>query len=83
MAIENELRRTPTPTKARRSPGRSPARRWLATTRRFLSRRRSSVRARVLRAFVDIGKAVDARTAYVRTKDFYRASGQDWTKHLG
>jgi len=40
------------------------------------------LRARVAAAFAKIASAVDARTAYARTKDFYRSSGAAWTRSL-
>jgi hypothetical protein len=43
---------------------------------------RLTARARVAAAFAKIASAVDARTAYRRTKDFYCSSGAAWTTSL-
>jgi len=55
-----------------------------ATLVRFPHQRRrgSSLRSQVAAAFKNIGKGVDAKIAYERTKDFYRSSGADWTRGL-
>jgi len=43
---------------------------------------RLTLRSRVAAAFAKIAIAVDARTAYARTKDFYRSSGAAWIRSL-
>ena len=40
------------------------------------------LRARVAAAFRKMAGAVDARTAYRKTKEFYRSSGAAWTRCL-
>jgi hypothetical protein len=52
--------------------------------RRFRVRRRPrvSLRDRTLAAFCKIGHGLDKKNAFGRTKDFYRASGADWTRNL-
>ena len=41
-----------------------------------------SIRNRVLAAFRDIGHGVNENTAFALTKDFYRRSGNAWTRNL-
>jgi len=41
-----------------------------------------TLRLRVAAAFARIAGAVDARTAFRKTKDFYRSSGAAWTHSL-
>jgi len=43
---------------------------------------RLTLRGRVAAAFARIAGAVDARTAFRKTKDFYRSSGAAWTHFL-
>ena len=43
---------------------------------------RLTLRARVAAAFAKIARAVDARTAHAKTKDFYRSGGAAWTRAL-
>jgi hypothetical protein len=84
MATRKAAQSTPALRKTRRAPRNSLIQRWHDTARRLLPRRRLSVRVRVLLAFRKIGKeSVDAKTAYERTKDFYRATGHPWTRGLG
>lgn len=53
--------------------------------RRAPSRERpvSGRRAGLLAAFQDLGRAEDEKTAYPRTKDWYRCGGAEWTRSLG
>ena len=83
MATRKAAQSTPALRNTRRAPRHSLTQRWHDTARRFSSRRRLSVRVRVLAAFRNIGNGVDAKTAYERTKDFYRATGHPWTRGLG
>lgn len=83
MATTKAAQSTRALRKTRRTPRNSPPQRWHDTARWLLPRRRLSVRVRVLSAFRKIGKGVDAKTAYERTKDFYRATGHPWTRGLG
>ena len=83
MATRKAAQSTPALRKTRRAPRNSLTQRWHDTARRLLPRRRLSVRVRALLGFRKIGKGVDAKTAFERTKDFYRATGHPWTRGLG
>ncbi len=83
MATREAAQSTPALRKTRRTPRNSLTQRWRDTAPWMLPRRHLSVRVRVLSAFRKIGKGVDAKTAYERTKDFYRATGHPWTRGLG
>jgi hypothetical protein len=83
MATTEAAQSTRALRKTRPAPRNSPTQRWHGTARWLLPRRRLSIRVRVLSAFRKIGKGVDAKTAYERTKDFYRATGYPWTRGLG
>jgi len=82
MAIIQAQQSTPALRRTWQAPGNSLTRRWFRTARWLSLRRHSNVRARVLSAFRNIGKGVDAKTAYEQTKDFYRMSGHPWTRSL-
>ena len=43
---------------------------------------RPMLRNRVFAAFAKIASAVDARTAHLRTKEFFRRGRGDWTRSL-
>jgi len=83
MAIIQAEQLTPALRKTRQKPRSSLTQRWHDAARWLSPRRHLSVRVRVLSAFTKIGKGVEAKTAYERTKDFYRATGHSWTRGLG
>ena len=45
-------------------------------------RRQWNLRARIAAAFRKIARGVDERTAYARTRRFYRSSGAAWARAL-
>ena len=82
MAIMQAEQSTTALKKGRRASGNSLIRRWHNAALWLSSRRQRNVRVRVLSAFRKIGKGVDAKTAYERTRDFYRMTGYPWTRGL-
>jgi len=82
MAIIQAKQSTPALRKPRQAPGHSLIRRWHNTVLWLSPGRHLNVRVRVLAAFRKIGKGVDAKTAYERTRDFYRMTGHPWTRGL-
>lgn len=82
MAIIQAAQSATAQRKTRQAPGNSRPRRWHITGLWLSRRRQPSIRARVLSAFRHIGQGVDAKTAYGRTKDFYRVTGHSWTQGL-
>lgn len=82
MTIIQAEQSIPALRKPRQAPGDLLMRRWKNTAWWLSPGRQLTVRVRVLSAFRKIGKGVDAKTAYERTKDFYRMTGHPWTRGL-
>jgi len=66
------------------APERTGKVRTLASSTRSTRRNRpeSKLRTKVAAAFRKLGNGVDRKTAYERTKAWYRLSGSDWARCL-